>query len=880
MPITHKLQLSAWTIQPTGPNLTLTCFTLPAAAQSTLTQWHQDKTNRSVTRNTFTLGGLPEILALLVPDVAFISNKYHAAFQGERLQLFFQGDRTTDTSLQAQVQSALALWLSLLYPGKDPSMRLEIAAAPTSTLNWSVVEVGTQLKTHAGVCAVPDNPLLFDAILAQAAGHVASRNILFRSGEKMQFVQKTAQSSLFKGVELIAFPPRMHRKGKGYWSEVITLSMATFPERNALHLLAHVSIRNWGAVNYADGYNAPLRNMDVFMRNPATGLTGAATETPSDSYRHSNFAFKAERAQTDTGNGLAARWPHNKDERLVNLICRLSGVWPLEAGDAIVPVTNNQGLWIMPRLGSNHGDRFLPGGTGVGWHDRMDISQELDRLLAPLGLDRVPPLSRYTRRFFLRSPFGYDGQHTERREALCKTLAQLGQSGTPLDIFVFHLSDNAVAQVAHELITYLGEPSEQQDNILFWDNRRLAIRIRHALPGPLAAQLADARLTQEEKTGLSRASIDALEKKRRREFAQDARQKMVSHLQQIRGEAAQTVACAILEMSAALRDTPATDPYVLARQELARHRILPQVVLIDAETPNDKYRMAVRDCLRMLGVVPVPDKELGFAPAAITVVQLNEKSGGPVKRNGLTFPLAARVRQGVFECALPSEGRPHWLPYAEATLRVLTGQFDTYDRSSTHESLHAYAAFFAAALEQIDHHGPSLVVVEPTTLAHKLPALHNANLTFDRLTIGTRTFTPDQLPNTRIVRLSQELGQKQTHYHEGSSKEVSGFFTWGSAQRTFYASKPSALSLKTVKVNATVSRHSINVTEQREEALRKITPTDELCVMFCQPNDEPAALAQLAHKLRKTHVQYDDSTCISFPLHELRLLGLSATAGA
>jgi len=40
--------------------------------------------------------------------------------------------------------------------------------------------------------------------------------------------------------------------------------------------------------------------------------------------------------------------------------------------------------------------------------------------------------------------------------------------------------------------------------------------------------------------------------------------------------------------------------------------------------PEEKYRSAVRDCLRMLGVVPAFEDRMPSLPAAFTIVQRND----------------------------------------------------------------------------------------------------------------------------------------------------------------------------------------------------------------------------------------------------------------
>jgi MID domain of pPIWI_RE len=123
------------------------------------------------------------------------------------------------------------------------------------------------------------------------------------------------------------------------------------------------------------------------------------------------------------------------------------------------------------------------------------------------------------------------------------------------------------------------------------------------------------------------------------------------------------VACAIVEMSSSLRGMGPRDPYVMARQHLAKQRVLPQVVLVDDEAPEEKYRSAVRDWFRMLGVHAAFEDRLPLLPAAFTVIQRNDEVVGGCSIKGQAFPLSVRVQAGgIIECALLDEaGAPNWM---------------------------------------------------------------------------------------------------------------------------------------------------------------------------------------------------------------------------
>lgn len=866
------LQLSAWV--PTGQieQLLLTRYKMPTSAHEALAQWCREKTNRESDPITIVLQGLSEILATLVPDVAFMKHDNDRVERGKRLHLFFLGDRSGDEALHSNVQAAFSMWLGILYPNKPGGVRASIAASAADRANWVSFEVSTKLKEHPGACAVPEDGMLYDALTAYAARALAGKRITFRSGETKLLVLETAQASPYEGLELVAFPPKRDpNKPDCFWSEVITVSAATFPERPGIHILARPSIRNWGSISRWSTSSDPTRRMDVFI----PGQMGDDDVAPW--YQHSSFDFRPRQNKAKPERSIVAYWNHKEDERVLDLVRRLSGRSKVDGGDAVSPVANDQGLWTLPRLGNVHGDRYLPGGSGVGWFDRMDIANSIDGAFAEAGFRRVGALARLRCSLSVEKPFGDKGEHVDRRKALVKALDRLGNPDNHLDLFVFHQLDGTPTAVVEEIIKFFGEPTGREGAMLRWADEQLSISVISSSAGPLSLRLPKVEVTEDERVGRTAAQISQVRRLKQDERNRTVEEAMADHVRQVRGNGA-AVACAILEMNAELKEDSWTDPYAMAKRELARYCILPQVVLVDAEQAADKYRMAVRDCVRMLGVVPTNDETLGYAPAAITVIQLNKEVVGGGTRAGRAFPLAARVRQGALECAVPAEnGEPEWIPYAEAGLRILSGNYGQFGRSRDDETEQKYGAFFANVLEQIDSHGACVVIAEAETIAHKWPGLQNGKLIFDHLPVTNQTFTPSKLPNTRIIRVSPDPKKQPTHYHEGENKDVSGFFTWEGAKRTFYALKVAPRSAKTVKVNSIISRHPLDGGKRRDDAVRQLMQLDEICVVFCQPEDDFLSLALLTHRLRQVHAQFSDDTRKPFPLHELRLLGRSVT---
>lgn len=879
----HTLSLSAWTPSANLPPIALTYYQMPNAVHDVLVQWCHERVRRDAQRLSIVLRGLPELLAAFVPDVAFMRHEYVVEAQAHRLRLFFLGHRRHDTALQQRIETAFALWLGLHYPQKSAELRAAIAASVHEIGSWQQVSVSTQLQAHEGACPLPTDRWLLDALTAHAAQALNGQWIEFRSGVRKQLILQTAQASPVNGLELVAFPPeRDAQKPAFFWSEVITLTAATAPERTGVQVLARASVRNWGPLRRSAGYAASSRKMDLFIPQ----VDANPDDTPR--YHHATLRFHpvlvTDAPQKTT---LTACWKHKEDARLLTLMQLLAGSEITQNSDHIAPISHEYGgLWALPRLGYHHGDTYLPGATGIGWGDRHDICTSLDRFLAGIQLQRIEPLTRYSKQLRIDKPFEQikEPNFIARRDAIARTLVQLNNPTRTLDVWVFHQHDETPSRVLAELQGFLGTPTHEHSSHathwLQWEGEgALSIRVIAAASDVLAMRLPPIEISAEEQAQYSREQLSQIRHAKRLERNQQALAAMSAYVQRLRPDG-QSIACALLEMNKSLMDDAWHDPYALAKYALAQQRVLTQVILQDENPSEDKYLPSIRDCFRMLGVVPLTDEPLPLAPAALTVVQLNHDVVSGEQRASQAFPLATRVRHTLLECALPrANGEPEWLPYAEAVLRVLSGHYGKFARTRNADTERQYAHFFAETLTQIDSLGPCLVMLEAETLAHKWPALLNNQLCFDKITLANQTVTPQTLPNTRLIRISSDTKKIPMHYHEGPQKDVSGFFYWPKAQRTFFALRAHSLSAKKFKINAVRSRHSLVPQEGRVNGIRQLVPLHELCVLLCQPHDAPAQLALMSHRLRGIHTQFYDETSLPFPLHELRLLARSVMFG-
>jgi MID domain of pPIWI_RE/RNaseH domain of pPIWI_RE len=241
------------------------------------------------------------------------------------------------------------------------------------------------------------------------------------------------------------------------------------------------------------------------------------------------------------------------------------------------------------------------------------------------------------------------------------------------------------------------------------------------------------------------------------------------------------IGCALLEMPSAHRGKGAADPYAVARSELASERLLPQVMLVDEEDEaeeNPKIRAALRDLFRMLGVLPVFDEKLPYTLAAIAAIQRNAQIVGGGAIQSQAFPLAVRTKDGILECAIPQDnGEPSWLPYAEAALFIFSGVNERFRRSRVDENVAKFHTFYSAVLEQINRSGETVVLADMDSLGEKwMPTIQNGRLIFDRIEICNRVYSPADLHNLRLIRMSATANKLPSYYVDNETQWPTGMF--------------------------------------------------------------------------------------------------------
>ena len=881
MTLVNSLDLAAWVLPSRDHVIPLTNFRLDTRSYTTLLDWTRARTGRPDAPAVAVLKGLHEVVSLFVPDVAFVT-----VGRGQGLEMTFTGHVADDQDRRVRLRLALSTWLGTVYgTGTTPQQRGDIADAAMRDANWTVEDVPMLLRGRGALaCDEPLAPRLWDALTAQTVRALAGRPVTFASGITKRLVPTVPTTGAFAGIELVAFPPNASpNRGGGYWTEVVTICTANFPEREGIHLIARMSVRNWGAVG-SRTRGRLHRSLDVFLPQvPDLEHLGPQ--------RHGAFPLRVVPgggpgdARTFTG-----KWEHKEDENVFGVLSRLTGIDGLPTEGGLVPFVSGDGIWVLPRLGSGHGDRFLPGGTGVPMPDRLVLAEAVERAVLPLGLERLPPIQRCKKKRGTKPDAAFSGEDevdmTARRAALARALRTVNEQPdgdtAVLDLFMFGRREAAASDLRTAVAEVLGQP-EAEGDILRWADG-LEVRL-HAHP---AGPLSDGLHPWEDPTDEDRRRFPAdsqwkAERARRQNEANTAaRGRMEDWVRRCRGSV-QGICCAVLEIPEEFRDKY-EDPFVRAKQVLAEGRFLPQVVLVKetAKAGPDtsvghRFYSAFSDLLRSLGVVPMG----GDGPrdlAALTVAQVNTSMQAGVRVQSQAVPLAAQVRDGVLWAALPdTNGLPEWRPYPEVYLTMTGGGHARFDRGRRPENQARFASFWQQALRDISNAGGALVLMDAASGRQWMTGTGNGKLAFDRLEIGggNTPLLPSDLPGVRVARVTSNDSKLPSYFHDENAGWVSGIFALPGSTRTAFGLKQKPQTNKLPKAFLTTSRHHDpdgGAPAVREDTERKFASIDETCAFFVQEGDDPMAIVQRVNGLRGVHAQYGDHTSLPYPLHELALL--------
>ena len=426
---------------------------------------------------------------------------------------------------------------------------------------------------------------------------------------------------------------------------------------------------------------------------------------------------------------------------------------------------------------------------------------------------------------------------------------------------VVRSNDATGEEVFASISGILGEPSTHvADGELRWANEDLLIKLTIIPAGPFDPPVSYERLSREDQ---------------KRRWSQQSRA-MEEHLCTI--ESPCEARCAIIERAEALRDSW-EDPHFRGKTASAKVGIVPQGLIArpsEHEARKHSVESAVRDCFRMLGVLPLHPNHKQPATVAITTIL------DPIDHNNKRkMCVATRAFGDVVECAVVSaDGVLEWVPYAEFLLRLLRKSApNRWFPKRGDSGRRLVAQFIQKVIDDCQSHSePVLLLMDMDGLSQFVPALQNGELQFDRIRLAGTVLEADAYDNVAVVRhLDGSSKMPQHHPRVGAVNEritagPSGCFRWANNERTLYAIKSMPQTAMSSVMATKNSRHAEDA-RRTDSAHRAAADFDEMCLLLKPEWCDPMKMLVRTARLKGVHAQYPGYTQVPFPLHEARALG-------
>lgn len=872
----NYLDIMAWHASDNAEPIVLDVLTTPRSlyeAMRRATALHNPSVNSEVM--SASMQGIHELFSHASKDVILVKNSAWEARVPRQLRVYC----LPGTECSEELARAFQRWLDIRYPGVPPHIVSEAYDQIQSRSNkcWErhQFEPGKPQRPD-DVCGTPGNSEYFDVLAAFAAERLSRSTVTFGSGEQKALIRQIGGGYRYQGHELVVWPPKEHvapasdggEPRRSWYTEVLTITTSTHPEQRArgVHLIARTSIRNWGEVNSKHRPNDRQRSMDCFFGSQSSNGDAAPELHTALGYMATSDNPDESEWQGTPEYPIQPKWGWNHQGRheVLEAVLGWQGVPTLlqhnARGYLVSRLLGNGSIGVFHRLWHGGRDRWLSGGTGVPWRDRRDLAHSIDVGMRQIGFQRVPQMRRERSRSPAKGVFYDQGGADDRRGALAKALT--AQTGVPhLQIIVARANDTTGEEILNAIADVLGEPLvDGPHKELRWPKEDLLIKLTEVPSGPFNPPVSNRRLPKEE---------------RNRRWTEQSRA-MREHLSAV--ESPFKARCAIIERAEALMNSW-EDPHFRAKTAAAEVGVIPQGLIARPqahESRTHSVESAVRDCFRMLGVVPLHSDYMRPATAAITtILHPTERSN-----NGKTC-VATRVFGNVIECARVSpQGVLEWIPYAEFLLGLLKESSPNrwFPRKGDIAS-RLVGQFIQRVMDDCQSHdGRVLLLMDMDGLARFVPALQNKYLQFDRLRLGATVMDAATYDNVAVVRhLDGSPKVPQYHPNVGGDDDsitagASGCFRWKENVRTLYSIKSMPQTAMSSVMATKNSRHA-GKPQRSDAADRAAADFDEMCLFMKPAGCDPMEVLVRTSRLKGAHVQYPGHTQVPFPLHEARALG-------
>lgn len=837
--------------------------------------------------------GLEAVLAWAAPCVdACDIDRIEPGQTGRSLLLSCYAPQRPLGQIQQEITNALSLWIGLaVAPDHAEKVQKLLLDGRTAKTAWRTTPIDVTVL-QSGACPVPQDNRLFDLMTVVASraleGLVLPGQEVF--GER-KLLATGPSDSLYSGKSLVGHHPNAVDRSSGalygHWTELLRVASMSTPEQRHLRVSVAVSIRNYLPIHQASFKGDGHRNLDVFLQ-PDVFLSQQSQRTRALTIplQRRDLAALASEAATPGSPALA----------VLRRILSLSGINERAVIDTDGRLVAHFGrkAALLPRAGSYHGDRWLPGETGVGAPDRAAYLELIQGPLEAAGFSAVRVHRRTPARVkALAHVEDADEPDSMLQRLVLQQVKELNRSDT-LHIAVLSTRPKASDDLTLALCDVLGEPQSSSNGVLQYPSG-LRVHLHCVDAGPFATRLPDAAAA-----AAAHLTAQNIAKQRRgqveREFARSNEKarvaEMQAHLDRVLPKD-KGVWIGVLEMDTRLLDEPAQDPYLLAYRVLAHRQVLPQAVLFDpdravAEDEEEeegssahKLRSALRDLLRSLGVVFVdpdslpPERLQAWWVANFNANYLDRRPGA--RRERLVLPMAVQLSGGKLLASVPAADRSNpWRPYAKALLALYAGDHLDSSEMRTDALQASIGQFFGSLLNE---KGANIVFCDATNIRRYLPVLGNGKLKMGELIVGqvggaAATGTVRDGDASTVVRLLLDPAKSPTYHVPGNASGIAtGTFAEDGAQRTFWLSRGLPVALQTSGAIRVANKSSRYDDERRNLRARRFPSLTEVCIPVLGAGREANAVMSLTRKAMLLHASTREATILPLPLHEARLLG-------
>jgi hypothetical protein len=867
--------------------------------------------------NNINLGGLSAMLGWAAPEI----DLFKIALDQRRkktLSFWVFDSKINDDLLTQRLVLALKLWLGCTLPKENVEAKRAIKQH-SKNLKWHSYEIDTSIvKKHT--CIIPKDPNLFDLSTIIAARALEDSTMNQSTKFEGFLVSEGPSKSLYNGKTLLRYEPSevQRRKDIGWWTEIVTVSSLSSPEQSNLRIAVRMGMRNFITVHKSRLSYRKNRKADIFMLSDAHLAPGTSRRRCLD--------LDIKRSDFDIANG-SEEGRYSNDRKVLKYIMSFSGInlnkEELETL-GLNPIGGpNQKIWMLPRFGTVHGDKWAPGGTGIPKQERRTSLEFLDSIFEKQGFKRV--LFEKKRNLGSKPIFKIIGDKKElRKQGLRKQTLKLLEKykKNRLDIVLFQSTAESYELLKNAVIEVLGECDKASDGLFTYNewccpkcssiNEEMAtnlkcescknefekaaitglgIKIIKIPTGPLGQ-----RIDRIDDSGISKLRKDLYYREKRRlqiGKSSEALEKITHYINEQLGETTFPW-CALVEQRRILCDEePARDPYRLVYHAIASKDGVAQVVLTDDEENDSKnelhkYQKSFLDLLRTIGVAPLSTPKAkkrkkssissdGIRLAAWLIINTQDSGRWqPGQKESMLTPIYIHFDDEELSVSfLTDKDELVTCPYHEAWMRITLGELYNLRSLKFDKQILNIERFFADAVPT-DKKQTVTFIDAMNVRSYVRGFLNSSGLILDEIKLGAIGGTDPYRKlalkdNISFIRITDEKAKSPSYWVDGNRQgTVTGVFQEQNAKRTFWISRGLIDALQQ-------SSWPKNISSRHEESAkqfghRRFPSLSELLVQVNATDKDSSELIRLARTLFKSHVTTSDEIMLPFPLHEGMLL--------